>query len=34
MHILDELKFDSNGLITAIIQDFENRCTYDGLHEP
>ena len=24
MHILDELKFDSNGLIPAIIQDFEN----------
>ena len=24
MQILDELKFDSNGLIPAIIQDFEN----------
>ena len=24
MQILDELKFDSNGLIPAIVQDFEN----------
>ena len=24
MKILDELKYDSNGLIPAIIQDFEN----------